>query len=350
MLREEWSKEQVKDAINYIKRNYSFKESKYPSNVKYNKSIFKEIDLLYPNMFCSVLEVYKLVRDEYNCMLFCPVCGTRNSFKMNHCSCSCTQLDNNVRNKYKLTNKNLHGNENYNNKEKSISTCLSKYGVKNVFQLDFVKNKAYNTKLKKYGNGNYTNIDKILETKTNTIDSNGNNVFIQSNLKAQKTMLERYNCKTPMEYNEFKNNFSKSFKDKYGVNNPFNLDSVRKKIPKNKKSKCEVIWLNNLGIPDTKDNRQVYIDGSIVDGIKDNTIYEFLGDFWHGNPNLLNSYKESTKNSYESEFIKRFNFTKDRFDKLRNLGYNIVYCWQSDFYKNSKHIRVYEGELTYDKI
>ena len=41
-----------------------------------------------------------------------------------------------------------------------------------------------------------------------------------------------------------------------------------------------------LGVVD----RQVKIDGYIVDGYdsKTNTIYEFNGDFWHGNPNIYN--------------------------------------------------------------
>ena len=48
----------------------------------------------------------------------------------------------------------------------------------------------------------------------------------------------------------------------------------------------ENIWLDSFGIH--KDYRQYKIDKFYVDGINldENIIYEFNGDFWHGNPNI----------------------------------------------------------------
>lgn len=45
----------------------------------------------------------------------------------------------------------LYSNKNYNNPEGNSETCIIKYGVKNIFQLDSIKEKSKNTNLKNLG-------------------------------------------------------------------------------------------------------------------------------------------------------------------------------------------------------
>jgi len=96
-------------------------------------------------------------------------------------------------------------------------------------------------------------------------------------------------------------------------------------------SKPETEFLNYLEIPNTKENRQVKIGKKKVDGFKDGVIYEFLGDYWHGNPQKYNFYdlhpvcKKTYGQLYEE--------TKTKFKKLRFLGYNVKYIWESDWKK-----------------
>lgn len=69
----------------------------------------------------------------------------------------------------------------------------------------------------------------------------------------------------------------------------------------------------------------------IVDGFdqKTNTIYEFLGDYWHGNPKIFShmTTNPSTKKSHRELYLS----TIDRFKKLKSLGYKIRYIWESDY-------------------
>jgi hypothetical protein len=67
----------------------------------------------------------------------------------------------------------------------------------------------------------------------------------------------------------------------------------------------------------------------IVDGIKNNTIYEFLGDYWHGNPACYDSFdKNPSKNKTFGELLSE---TFGRFDALKNMGYEVKYIWESEW-------------------
>ncbi len=102
-------------------------------------------------------------------------------------------------------------------------------------------------------------------------------------------------------------------------------------------SKCEIEFLNYLNIPDTKENRQVCILNKQVDGFdnKTNTIYEFLGDYYHGNPLI---YNENTYNqTCKKTFGELFKLTKNKFKQLTSNGYKIKYIWESDWKKFKKN-------------
>lgn len=98
----------------------------------------------------------------------------------------------------------------------------------------------------------------------------------------------------------------------------------------------ETIWLNNLNIMD----RQIKISKYKVDGFdsKSNTIYEYLGVYWHGHPSMKikhDNFNKRTKKSMDQLFKE----TEDRFIFLSSLGYNIVYRWENtdiDFVFNGK--------------
>ena len=100
----------------------------------------------------------------------------------------------------------------------------------------------------------------------------------------------------------------------------------------NRISKPETKFLNYLKIPDTKENRQVLILRKKVDGYDDKTktIYEFLGDYWHGNPRIHNpkdinrANKKTFGELYENTFNKKFKILKEN-------GYIIKYIWECDW-------------------
>ena len=88
-------------------------------------------------------------------------------------------------------------------------------------------------------------------------------------------------------------------------------------------------WLDDLSV----NNRQYKIENFKVDGFDPdtNTIYEFYGDFWHGNPK---KYKPDDINQVNNTtFGELYEKTIEREEYLKSLGYKIVSIWESE-YKN----------------
>lgn len=106
-------------------------------------------------------------------------------------------------------------------------------------------------------------------------------------------------------------------------------------------SKMEKEWLDSLGIKD-----QYRLVGINVKGYKkqliadayepqSNTVYEFYGDLWHGNPMVFNMD--------DIHPIKKTMTFKDLYDKtmvresrIRDSGFNLVTIWENDWLKSKK--------------
>jgi hypothetical protein len=100
----------------------------------------------------------------------------------------------------------------------------------------------------------------------------------------------------------------------------------------------ETKFLDFVGVPNNDRNRQVRIGKFFVDGIVDKTIYEFLGDYWHGNLSIYD--KNKINHQCNSTFGELYNKTIQKFDELKNQGYLISYIWEKDwnnFIKNKIH-------------
>lgn len=94
-------------------------------------------------------------------------------------------------------------------------------------------------------------------------------------------------------------------------------------------SKIENEWLDSLSVPieDRQktlliNNKHYYVDAFVE---KTNTIYEFFGDFWHGNINnkrfLKNNIHPIRKETYE----KIYNKTLERVMVFETYGFNVKY-------------------------
>lgn len=58
-----------------------------------------------------------------------------------------------------------------------------------------------------------------------------------------------------------------------------------------------------------------------------NTIYQFHGDFWHGNPDTTNHHEVNpvTKETFGEAYFRTCRLDKE----LLDLGYNLVVMWES---------------------
>lgn len=103
-------------------------------------------------------------------------------------------------------------------------------------------------------------------------------------------------------------------------------------------SNVQMLWLDQIEINEgiiiqhaLKPEGEYKIDGvGRVDGFctETNTVYEFHGDFWHGNPKIYdpNDINPVKKKKYGD----LYNKTIKRDALIKNLGYNLITKWESD--------------------
>lgn len=94
-------------------------------------------------------------------------------------------------------------------------------------------------------------------------------------------------------------------------------------------SKSANDWLASLNIPHLQKEKHLRLGGEVfkVDGFdeKTNTVYEYLGSFWHGNPEKYNREDVNPKNGIT--FGELYDRTIKRIQTLQNHGYKIIYIW-----------------------
>lgn len=118
-----------------------------------------------------------------------------------------------------------------------------------------------------------------------------------------------------------------------------------KKCINKRYSNISIEWLN--GIMATENIFIQHIQNSVsefrvpgtrytADGYcKDtNTIYEFNGDLWHGNPNVFKP--EDLHPITRVPFGELYDKTKKKEAVLKSLGYNVISIWESDYLKEKK--------------
>ena len=116
----------------------------------------------------------------------------------------------------------------------------------------------------------------------------------------------------------------------------------------------ETIWLNLMKIPE--EFRQYKVDVNTtawlkVDGFDPitNTVYEYNGDYYHGNPSLYASDKVNHRCGLT--FGELYQKTLKREQLLKSLGFNVVSIWGSDFKRQYKHqIAKYKREHGSKKV
>ena len=120
------------------------------------------------------------------------------------------------------------------------------------------------------------------------------------------------------------------------------------KCSNNGYSKPSILWLDFLSKLYNINIQHACNDGEYVitttkykaDGFckENNTIYEFHGDYWHGNPKVFNldDFNEITKCTYKD----LYDNTLIRENKIKELGYNLVVIWENDWKKINKCVKI----------
>lgn len=98
-------------------------------------------------------------------------------------------------------------------------------------------------------------------------------------------------------------------------------------------------WLLSLGIPNDTIHRErvIVLDRPYrVDGFdpKTNTVYEFYGDFWHGNPRKYSSDCINPKN--KTTYGELYRRTIERQSIIERAGFNFICIWESDYLERKR--------------
>lgn len=138
------------------------------------------------------------------------------------------------------------------------------------------------------------------------------------------------------------------------------MHKIGKECPKcsNQYSKISIEWLsymevkNSIKIIHAKNEGEFYIPNSRykADGYckETNTIYEFHGDFWHGNPKKYNSTDINKKNS--KTFGELYQNTLNKEQQIRDMGFNLITIWESYWIKLNKCIRILQRKFRNSKL
>jgi len=113
-------------------------------------------------------------------------------------------------------------------------------------------------------------------------------------------------------------------------------------------SKNSIQWLkymeicHNKNIQHAENIREYFIPSTkyYADGYckETNTIYEFHGSYWHGDPKLFNSndYNKTTN----CTFGKLYQNTLNKEQTIKDMGFNLITIWESDWIKLNKCVRI----------
>lgn len=110
-------------------------------------------------------------------------------------------------------------------------------------------------------------------------------------------------------------------------------------------SKQEIEWLEYCMLREgyiqhAKNRGQYKIPGTLMsaDGFNEdkNTIYEFQGDYWHGNPKVHNEVEINTRTGTTFGFL--YQRTKNKINLLLSKGYILREMWESDWKRGKNAI------------
>lgn len=211
-------------------------------------------------------------------------------------------------------------------KKKREQVCVDKYGTANYVQTEEYLVKSKNTSLLKYGVDhpaqqhmmgvlNFLNDREWLYdqyyNKYNSIE------YISSILGIDQSTLVSYMNKNSIPI-EQRSGFSRRCVD--WLNSIEKTEGVHIQHAKN---------MGEYRIPGTRYKADGYCKDT-------NTIYEFYGDAYHGNPE---TYAETdTPHPFSDKTAKElYEYTIMREDKIKSLGYNVVTIWENEWVKNGKN-------------
>lgn len=207
------------------------------------------------------------------------------------------------------------------------NTCIEKYGVSNVSQIQEVKNKKADTFVKNYGVDNIRKSRAFYDWLDNfMVDKYGKKRITGDNHSELKKL---YWNNLPPEKREER------------------INQILKNLHTGCFSKLESVISSILDEFEIPFERSFWLGRKQFDfKIKDTKILiEVHGDFWHANPKKYKSndiLNHPNTNGILAKDLWEKDFKKQNLAKAN--GYDIIYIWESDI-KENKHIEILFNEI-----
>ena len=110
---------------------------------------------------------------------------------------------------------------------------------------------------------------------------------------------------------------------------------------------CFISKLNSITIQHAENDGEFVIPNTRfkADGYcqETNTVYEFHGDYWHGNPKLFST--EEFNKTTKCCFGELYQNTLEREQQIRGLGYNLVVMWEYDWNNINRAIKTLQSKF-----
>lgn len=106
-------------------------------------------------------------------------------------------------------------------------------------------------------------------------------------------------------------------------------------------SKMEKEWLDSLNIEESNRAINIIVSGYVKPLIADaydpvsNTVYEFYGDLWHGNPKVFKT-EDNHPVKKTMTFGDLYEKTMVREARIKDSGFNLVTIWENDWLESKK--------------
>lgn len=103
-------------------------------------------------------------------------------------------------------------------------------------------------------------------------------------------------------------------------------------------SKLETLWLNLLSVPVKFRQKTIKINGRTIRAdaadVNKKIVWEFYGDFWHGNLKKYNPDKINFISKYTFSELNAKTMARER--AIKDAGYTVISIWESDFLNSIK--------------
>ncbi len=247
--------------------------------------------------------------------------------------------------------------------DKFKKTCQERYGSDSPLGSREIQAKSRSTSQSRYG-GHPTQTHEVQHKKKQTnlkrygVEHQLQRVEAQSKFK--QTMIDRYGCHAaqqhmqdslPMvtDYDWLVNQYVNLGKSAVQIADELKIGDLsvgrylrKHNIPTRQTEMCSfkcVLWLESImesekiSIQHSQNGGEFKIPGTRwkADGycVETNTVYEFHGDYWHGNPKMFES--DAYNNSLYKTMGELYQKTIDRENTIKELGYNLVVMWENNW-------------------